>query len=86
VISRISEITQKLHNASLMIDDIEDNSKVPLSIYTCIVIFIKNDKTILTTIIRIVIIIFCIIVMFMFIIICYVISKQAWCASCASLT
>ena len=28
IISRISEITQKLHNASLMIDDIEDNSKL----------------------------------------------------------
>ena len=28
VISRIAEITQKLHNASLMIDDIEDNSKL----------------------------------------------------------
>ena len=28
VIARIAEITQKLHNASLMIDDIEDNSKL----------------------------------------------------------
>ena len=28
VILRIAEITQKLHNASLMIDDIEDNSKL----------------------------------------------------------